>query len=1135
MQDRELDALREAIAALQACRSALGDTLIDSALAPLLERLTTLHAAEPLGAPARRLRQVSVLFLDIVGSTQLIQHLDPEDVQSVVDGALAAFTALVKQHGGEVLRYAGDNIKAAFGADGTREDDAERAVNCGLALLHEARQRGAAVQQAHGQAGFDARVGIHTGAVVRGGGVEQDNSLSGLAVNIAARMEQAAPAGGLRISQDTWALVRGVFDAQAQPPIAVKGHDAPIATWLVTAAKSRALRLPARGIAGLETPLVGRQGELQHFDTAVQAVLADRQPRTLTLLAEAGLGKSRLLREFQHSLSAHPSTWWLLPARAQPSGALQPYGLLRDLLLRRLEIADSDSADVARGKFVQGLAPWLSQLNDPAPELLGQLIGLEFSTAPPVVRLGADTRLLYDRALSALRLWLQRLAASDGSSVVLLLDDLHWADDASLDALAKLLKDIQGPVLALLGARPALLERRPDWGDGLPRHERLTLQPLETAHGAALTQSLLHRLGTVPEALSTLIAQQAGGNPFYAEELVMLLIDQGVIERGSSETGRENGNDGDWTFHADRMLPARLPTTLTAVLQARIDALDHETRRALQMASVIGPVFWDDALAALDNRSPAALPALQKKALVQVRPVSTIEHTVEEAFEHHLLHQVSYGTVLKPERREAHARAAAWLTQHVGDRSDEYLAITAQHHERAGQHGLAADCYDRASVKAFARPAYKAALQYLDRAESQAALAHEPWPLERQADALQRRAVLCDALILRDQQGKALDRLLAMGEAHGRPLWVGRALTDKALLVFNLGRQDEAEAVAQRGAEVCESTDDATYAARCRCNLALLRERRGERELARQDLDLAEHWAAKGRERMATPDAAAVEVQVWLIRAQAHAYDDDQVSRRAVLVRALDAVRSLNAPRQDCMCHNAMAQWAITSADIDQANFHLDAAMRTAAEFNLPLQTAIAQLQRSLVHILAGRWDEAVHDGMAAADKFHATGGAVNAHASRGCAAEALWRAGRVDEAVSLWKQVAPGMQQGGDALAARVFRLRLAEARCASGDPDALAEALEAVRAELPAMQGHRTLGNNEFWMAGRTAAWRVLQLAGDPAAATQLALAADEFEHHLSGFGDMAVRERVAQSAPWYRAVFDASAQAAAARSAA
>jgi class 3 adenylate cyclase len=430
----KLHALEQTITALQAQRALLGDELIDAALGPLQLRLAEGWLAALPSEPERRLRQVSVLFLDIVGSTHLIQHLEPEEVQQVIDGVLTAFSGIVAQHGGEVLSYAGDGMKTAFGAKVSREDDAERAVQCGLELLQEAARQRDAVHRRHGHDLLGARVGIHTGPVVLGGGVEGDKSLTGMAVYIAARMEQTAPAGALRISQATWALVRGVFDAEAQPPITVKGHDEPITTWLVKAAKPRVFRLPARGIAGLETPLIGREPELQRFEAAVSAMLSDRLPRSLSLLAEAGLGKSRLLREFQHSLSAHPSTWWLLPATAQPSGALQPYGLLRNLLLRRLEIADSDSADVARAKFVQGLARWLDRANDPAPELLGQLIGLDFSAAPQVLRLGTDARLLYERALTALRLWLERLAASDGSPVVLLLDDLHWADDASLDA-----------------------------------------------------------------------------------------------------------------------------------------------------------------------------------------------------------------------------------------------------------------------------------------------------------------------------------------------------------------------------------------------------------------------------------------------------------------------------------------------------------------------------------------------------------------------------------------------------------------------------------------------------------------------------------------------------------------------------
>ena len=1112
--DAQRIALTEVISALEVRRAILGDALVDAALTPLQQRLT---AGLPAAAaePVRRLRQVSVLFVDLVGSTQLVQRLDPEAVQSVVDGALASFAAIVTRHGGEVLRYTGDNLKAAFGARATGEDDAERAVLCGLELLQAAALHGGEVQ-----ALLSARVGIHTGAVVSGGGAEKDKSLSGLAVNIAARMEQTAPAGALRISQDTWALVRGVFDAEPQAPITVKGLDEPLATWLVKAAKPRALRLPARGIAGHETPLVGRDDELQRFDAAVQTLLADRQPRSLTLLAEAGLGKSRLLREFRHRLAALGPAWWLLPARAQPSGSLQPYGLLRDLLLRRLEIADSDSADVARARFVQGLAPWLDQPHDPAPELLGQLIGLDFSAAPAVVRLGSDTRLLLDRALTALRLWLQRLAASDGSPVVLLLDDLHWADDASLDALSQLLKSVQGPVLALLGARPVLLERRADWGAALPRHEHLVLAPLGATHRAALAHSLLQRLGTVPAALATLIEQRSAGNPFYAEELVMLLIDLGAIERGS-------GDETDWTFHAERVEPGRLPTTLTAVLQARIDALDTRQRRALQMASVIGPVFWDDALAALDLQGPAALPALQQKALVQPRPVSSIEHTVEEAFEHHLLHQVSYGTVLKPHKREAHARAAAWLTERVGDRSDEYLAITAQHHERAGQHALAAECYERASAKAFDRSAFKAVLQYLDSAEAQLALAAEDTPLERSYSRMTRRIGACDSLALRDQQRQAIDRLLAAGEAQGQPKWVADALSSLTLLHYRLGRHEEAEAAAIRGAAVATAADEPGYGALCLGNLAWMA-MEGDIKLAQEHLNAAMDLAVRAREQMRRPCDGDYEVKLLLVQSRIHSARNDYAADSAAVDRALTLSSDLNNPRIRCSCLEYAAMNARLRSDETRAALYLDEAEQLAAEFGLSLSQAVVQEGRAWLHAYTGRWDDAMRESTAAIEKFRAMAYPPGLRNSRCLKAEALWRSGRTDEAVALWEENATAYLQLGEERGARCTRLRLAEARAASGRPDDLQAALQAVQAELPAMALAESLSAGQFLLAARLAAWRVLQQAGDAQAPVQLALAEAELQNLLDGHADPAVRQRVAQNVPWHRDVREARAQA-------
>ena len=252
----ERAALEAAIVALQGQRALLGDAIVDTALAPMREQLARLTHPVPGAPPEQVLRQVTVLFLDIVGSTALSQHLDPEEVHAVVDDVLERCTAVVAAHGGKVLQYAGDNLLAAFGAEQAREDDSERAVRCGLALLDQGRALGERVQREHGQDGCDVRIGVHTGPVLLGGGVDEESTIRGLTVNVAARMEQTAPAGALRISQDTWLLVRGVFDVVAQPLLAVKGRDETLVTYLVQRAKPRAFRVPSRGIEGVLPPMV---------------------------------------------------------------------------------------------------------------------------------------------------------------------------------------------------------------------------------------------------------------------------------------------------------------------------------------------------------------------------------------------------------------------------------------------------------------------------------------------------------------------------------------------------------------------------------------------------------------------------------------------------------------------------------------------------------------------------------------------------------------------------------------------------------------------------------------------------------------------------------------------------------------
>ena len=712
MQDKHTEALRAAIAALESQRATLGDAAVELATAPLRAQLAltaSLDAHAPPGTgvePVRRLRQVSVLFCDIVGSTQLSERLDPEDLQLALDGALAAFATLVVQHGGEVLRYTGDNLKAAFGANSASDDDAERAVTCGLALLEEAARRGNALREAHGHEGFAARVGIHAGPVVRGGGVEQDKSLTGLAVNIAARMEQTAAPGTLRISIDTYRQVLGRFDVLEQPAMQVKGLQGPLRTFLVTGVRERRLRGLRHGAEGMATPMVGRQDELGRLHHLAAITFAPGGGlRAATVLGEAGLGKSRLLAELQATLPALARAGALWRVSSHQQGQDQTYGLLRDLLFWQFGVRDSDSQAQAQSTLATGLAPVFGAGADEQTALLGQLIGLDFSDSPYIASILRDGRQLRARGLNAWVRLLQCQAAAQ--PLVLVLDDLQWADDESLAAIDYLAaKAPELPIMLLCAARPELLERRPQWGEQWPHHERLHLAPLSAQGSDTLAAVLLSRFAVPVPSLQALLSEQAAGNPFYMEALLQMLVDTEVFQSWGEH----------WQLVHDRLATVKVPPTLVGVLQATLDALGADQRRSLQHASVVGTQFWDEALAMIDAHAPDHLPELSHRGLALPQAQSAFEGTHEYSFRHHLLHQVTYGTVLKADKRAAHGQAALWLRARALGRENELAGQIAEHFERAGNKEEAITYWIRAAEDALRRQADNLALAHAGRA-----------------------------------------------------------------------------------------------------------------------------------------------------------------------------------------------------------------------------------------------------------------------------------------------------------------------------------------------------------------------------------------------------------------------------------
>ena len=794
---RSAEELEHAITALEAQRALLGDAVLEIALAPLHAELAALRDDAP--QPVQQLRQVSVLFLDVVGSTAMSRELDPEDIQAVMDGALAAFTQVVDHHGGRVLQYAGDSLLAAFGADEVHEDDAERAVLAGLALLHQAQMQAARVMALLGHEGFGVRVGISSGSVLIGGGVDGEHSIRGSTVNMAARMEQAAPPGTLRISHDTWRLVRGLFEVDAQPPLIVKGSDEPMLTYLVRGAVASPLSAARRGVAGVNVPMLGRDSELALMQHAyAQVSTGEAGLVLLTIVGDAGMGKTRLLDEFERWVVVQPAGVRRVGARASERSRGRPYGLMREIFMARLGLRDSDSTEHARQTWLTALTPALGHAGSAA--VLGYLLGLDFADEPEVHALRADAKALRDRAFFH-AVQLLSHAVADAAPLVLTLDDLHWADDGSLDFVDHLLRAHAHMPMLLIGLmRPALFERRPTWGTVARDARRIDVAALDTPTSQRLANALLQHLPEVPAQLSQLVAEGAEGNPFFMEELVNMLIDQGAIAI----------QDGRWTLHAQSLLTLQLPATLTGVLQARLDALPRDRRRSLQLAAVAGPVFWDQALAALDVLAVAGLGELVARELIRPHDVSRLAGADEYAFRHHSLHRVAYDSVLKRVKRSAHAALARWLAAQPS--ADALQDEIAEHHERGGERQLARDAWHRAADAARLRFANAQALHHAERAWALTDAAELPRRLE--LTVLKLRVFQSSAD--RARMTEAVQTMHTLAETLGDAGWRSEAAEWFAKLELHGGNALAALAHAQRAANLAPALD-LERAARARC------------------------------------------------------------------------------------------------------------------------------------------------------------------------------------------------------------------------------------------------------------------------------------------------------------------------------
>jgi predicted ATPase len=721
----------------------------------------------------------------------------------IIDRALLRLAEPVMRHGGRIVRYQGDGYKAVFGLPTAQEYDPDHAILAGLDALAEAEAIAAELKAERRLPGFAVRVGIDTGRVLLGGGTEGEDAVTGLPVNLAARLEQAAAPGTVLISHHTYQHVRGVFDFQPLDPIVAKGFPEPVPVYRVLRRKPRAFRTRRRGVEGVETRMIGRDAELARLQAAFRRVIETGEAASVVVVGQAGLGKSRLLYEFENWVDLQPVNVQLYRGRARLETQRLPYGLLRDVFVFRCGIYDDDSAAAAREKLVDGFRAVFGQGaegNDAERKahLVGHLLGYDFGAGPHVRPLLGDPRQLRSQALYYLTEYFT--AAAGGNPMLLLLEDLHWADDSSLDALETLITALRGrPVMVLGATRPALYERRPAWLEERPSHGRIDLTQLDTTASARLVDEILQRVEVVPPRLAALLVERAEGNPFYVEELIKMLIDDGVIVAG----------EPSWQVFADKLDASHVPPTLTGVLQARLEGLPAPERRALQRASVVGRLFWDAAVEYLSDNALGAAPAevwsgLGRRELVYRQSETAFEGTQQFAFTHALLRDVTYESVLLQRRRDYHHRAAEWLARAAGERGDEFADLIAAHYAQAGDVAAEFEWRARAGRQAAARYATGEALRAFSRA-----LELLPPGDPRRFDLLLDRERLYHVRAERDAQSADLDELSALCGPDTDATTRAEVALRHANYFLALGEFSATLAAARRAGELAAAASDA--------------------------------------------------------------------------------------------------------------------------------------------------------------------------------------------------------------------------------------------------------------------------------------------------------------------------------------
>lgn len=686
----------------------------------LAERLSQLQQAAPASLQQRMIsagsqmegerKLVTILFTDIVGSTTLAEQMDPEEWREVVVGAHQRVSDAVYRYEGTIAQLLGDGVLAFFGAPLAHEDDPERAVRAALGIQAAVGEYARELQQTRGLSGFRMRIGLNTGLVVVGQ-VGSDTHLEylpvGDTVNTAARMQAEAEPGSVLISSTTARWVRHAFELEPRGALELKGRAEPVPAFRV--ARPREVRVSARGIEGLESPLVGREREFTALQQALQALRQGRG-QIVSVMGEAGLGKSRLVAELSKADAALSDGLRWLEGRCLSFTSGVPYAPFADLLQAYFGLRQDDSDAERWARIRDRLSELLPDEDLQTAVYLATLLGVELEGESLELLRFLEPPQLRERLFEATHTFLRALAQRRPTVVVL--EDLHWADPTSLDLLVELLSLTERqPLLLLAICRPQRQE--PSWRfheaaqrDFPHRYLALELRALDEDQSRTLVANLLH-VEDLPLKVRNLILGKAEGNPFFVEEVIRSLLDAGLVVRRNAH----------WvaTREIERIA---LPDTLAGVIAARLDQLAEEAKRLAQTASVIGREFDYGVLRAIYERPQAMDPPLlelQRRELIREKARLPQPNY---AFKHALTQETAYASLLMTRRRELHRRVAERLEELEPERVNEIARhlLEALEEQRAIPYLVeAGDRAARAYAMAEAQEVYRQAIRLLER------------------------------------------------------------------------------------------------------------------------------------------------------------------------------------------------------------------------------------------------------------------------------------------------------------------------------------------------------------------------------------------------------------------------------------